>query len=140
MSTTQALTAAQIKQRNWYKENRDFQIERVQRRAEELRPASGKYIYGIWSEDHGRYVYIGETTTALRIRVANHKYRAFKLGSDSKLCNAIREHGWDNFRFVILDEAPSGLRTEEFYISKFNTYHEGYNSTPDGKGYRPKKN
>lgn len=129
MNTEQTLTYTQ----KWYRDpaNRVFQIARVKARAEQLRPANGSYVYGIWSEKHSRYMYIGETKTALRIRIANHKLR-LTHGCNSKLYRGIREQGWDTIRFDVLDDNPN-LETEGNLVAKYKTFLTGWNSTRTGK-------
>lgn len=134
MNTEQTLTLTQ----QWYRQpgNREFQIARVKARAEQLRPVNGAYVYGIWSEAHGKYMYIGKTTTALRIRAANHKLQA-RMKRMSKLCKGLRAYDWENFRFDILNDNPDAT-TEEAMIAKYDTFNSGWNSTANGRGHNNK--
>ena len=63
--------------------------------------------------------------------------------SDSKIANAIRKYGWDNFNHDILlkiecqtlDELMFWLdEWEKWYIEKYDSFYNGYNSTLGGKG------
>ena len=50
-----------------------------------------------------------------------------------KFANAIILYGWDAFVPEILetvDDIKTADLREEYYISKFNSYYNGYNSTP----------
>jgi group I intron endonuclease len=78
--------------------------------------------------------YIGQTRQAFEERIKLHK-------RDSKRLNllfyrAIRKHGWDNFVWGIVEECNENLLNEKeiYWIEKFNSYNEGYNSTLGGGG------
>ena len=78
-------------------------------------------------------LYIGQTTQSLERRKSCHKHEP----RDFKFNYAIRKHGWENFKWIILcDNVPiKDLdRYEKFYIDLFNTQRNGYNSTEGGKG------
>lgn len=101
-------------------------------------------IYGIIY----RYVspsgksYIGQTTNEQKRRNCfnDHKYY-----SGQKMDNAIKKYGAENFAYEVLyrneyptmDEAIADLnRKEREYISKFDSYNNGYNMTLGGEGVR----
>jgi len=55
----------------------------------------------------------------------------------SKLYNRLRKYGWDNFDKIILMSDLSeeeAKNTEIEMIAKYNTFHQGLNSTPGGDG------
>ena len=75
---------------------------------------------------------------AVKDRYAAHmKPSTAKLRGTYKLYNAINKYGKENFYYEILeDQIPEEeLDNKEIdYISKYNSYYEGYNSTPGGDG------
>ena len=83
--------------------------------------------------------YIGQTINTLVIRA---KADGSGYSAKYKFGKAIAKYGWDNFECEILetvetetDSLKEQLNTlERFYISKFDTYKNGYNSTPGGSG------
>lgn len=101
-------------------------------------------IYGIIY----RYVspsgksYIGQTTDEQKRR---NCFNDRKYYSGRKMDNAIKKYGAENFAYEVLyrneystmDEAIADLnRKEREYISKFDSYHNGYNMTLGGEGVR----
>lgn len=93
-------------------------------------------IYWIRNNITGLY-YFGQTINYKR-RMTDHK-----LAKDgcTYLCNAVRKHGWNAFRFGIVCEwrmtSRELDRQEIHYIAKFNTCHgPGYNLTKGGKGMK----
>lgn len=85
-------------------------------------------------------VYIGLNTTSLEARMYQHK-SAFKSVNhnnyNSKFYRAIRKYGWDNFSWEIIDtsDCPEEIKEKEIYwIRKYDSYYNGYNSTLGGDG------
>jgi len=82
-------------------------------------------------------VYIGLTSKTIDQRFKEH-IKDSKNGSNSKFHAAIRKHGSENFLFEILEENIESLEKakekEKYYISIFNSFYEGYNSTSGGDG------
>lgn len=87
--------------------------------------------------------YIGFTRASIEKRFSEentfcgHYYRAFVLGYNSKFYCALRKYGKENFRIRCLEELDtkdiSLLKEREIYwISLYNSYENGYNSTPGG--------
>ena len=83
--------------------------------------------------------YIGQTinTVAIRAKSDGSGYSAkYKFGK------AIAKYGWDSFECEILDIIETDTKSikeqlntlERFYVSKFDSYKNGYNSTPGGNG------
>lgn len=83
-------------------------------------------------------VYIGQTTMLVSERFAAHiKPSTSKRKRGYKLYNAMNKYGSDKFYVETLEEnVPieklNGLETE--YIYKYDSYNNGYNSTPGGDG------
>lgn len=89
--------------------------------------------------------YIGITTQDINRRWDQHRNES--LGDLGTKLNhfhlAIRKYGWDAFeRFIILEvhantkeDLVESLRSlETFYVNKYNSYKNGYNSTIGGEG------
>lgn len=93
------------------------------------------------------HCYIGQSRD-IEKRWQRHKQTAFNLndkGYDYPIYRAIRKYGLNNFSFEILEECSiSELNDKEkFYISKFNSFFNGYNQTlggDSGVGSAPKEN
>lgn len=83
-------------------------------------------------------VYIGQTTMTVRERFMTHmKPSTVKRRSSYKLYNAVNKYGRDNFYYEILEEnIPLDELDEKeiLYIGKYDSYKNGYNSTPGGDG------
>ena len=90
------------------------------------------YIYTITSlkkYDGERLIYVGSTTDWEK-RFADHKYACFNpnsSGYNCKLYKLIREYGWNEFVFEVvevLDDDTTDkelLFREQFYIDKYNS-------------------
>jgi len=77
--------------------------------------------------------YIGCTKKTLEERKDGHFYQQNRL--NSKFYKALREYGFDVFDWAILEETDSVnkmLNLEMYYIKKYNTFYDGYNSTHGG--------
>lgn len=83
-------------------------------------------------------VYIGQTTMTVRERFITHmKPSICKRTSTRKLYNAINKYGRENFYYEILEENVPLEKLDEkeiFYINQYDSYKNGYNSTPGGDG------
>ena len=79
-------------------------------------------------------VYIGATTIELEERIKDHYNKAVK-NYGHKFQNAIREYGFESF---IWEQIDTGINTDElalkekYYIQKFDSFHNGYNSDRGG--------
>lgn len=78
--------------------------------------------------------YIGQSIK-IEDRYNQHLTKMLNESENSKWYQALREQGIDNFEFSILEEChPSELNMREIYwIAEFDSYHNGYNSTPGGQ-------
>lgn len=70
------------------------------------------------------------------MRWKQHIYNS-KIGSQYPIHRALRKYGIENFSFSVLEECEiSELNNKEVeWITKFNSYEEGYNCTRGGDGY-----
>lgn len=79
-------------------------------------------------------VYVGATTISLQERINDHYNKATK-NYGHKFQNAIREYGFESF---IWEQIDTGINTDElalkekYYIQKFDSFHNGYNSDRGG--------
>lgn len=87
--------------------------------------------------------YIGITSTSLKKRINGH-LKDMRQGSQSAIHRAIRKYGINSFDIsIISDNAKSWkdlCKQEKFFIAKYNSYNNGYNSTIGGDGnygYKP---
>lgn len=86
--------------------------------------------------------YIGITRNTVEFRRTQHAYNAFAAATnpkitDNKFYKAIRKYGTDNFDVEVLESGLSAEQAKEreiYYISLFDTYNTGYNSTFGGDG------
>lgn len=99
------------------------------------------YIYKYENKINHK-VYIGQTIN-LKYRQRSHKTRSKYM--NSKFYYAIRKYGWDNFSFSVIDMIESSntatvIETldslEIKYISIYDSYKNGYNSTIGGHTHR----
>ena len=89
--------------------------------------------------------YIGQTQRKLQERITQHKSESFNEESPGYLYHfhrAIRKYGFDSFQWEILEtvdcDKASNLQEllnylETKYITMYDSYHNGYNSTSGGK-------
>lgn len=89
--------------------------------------------------------YIGITTQDINRRWDQHKNESLgkQVFKDTHFHRAIRRYGWDNFERTILLRLESDSeeqlleslnQLEQYYIQKYDSYNNGYNSTKGGKG------
>lgn len=89
-------------------------------------------------------VYIGQTIQNLKDRWYRHCQKSSLSIAESNMAikKAIFKYGKDNFTIEVLDKCDIKLLNtkEKFYIEKYNSYKEGYNSTIGGQeGVKPLK-
>ena len=92
------------------------------------------YIYKIENIINHK-IYIGQTTQTIEIRQKEH-IDAAKYGHNSVIYRAMRKYGVENFIFTEIEKCnDDSLDDREIYwISYFDTYNNGYNSTIGGQG------
>lgn len=94
------------------------------------------YIYKYTNNFNG-HSYIGKTNNVERRR-REHKSNAYNKNNSfysSLWCQKIRQYGYDNFSFEILEEANTDnwAEREKYWIAFYDTYlGAGYNSTEGG--------
>ena len=85
-------------------------------------------IYKIINKLNGK-LYIGQTIRSLVERKKGH-YANYLNGVHTKLYDAMRKYGWDNFEFEPICSC-SDIKTlnklETYFIKQYNTIKEGYN-------------
>lgn len=95
------------------------------------------FIYKVTNLVNGK-VYIGQTRQTIQIRWEQHCFSPY-------ICHfhqAIRKYGRENFKVeelccIDLAEKELSIKLNEleiYYIEKFNSYNNGYNSTKGGEG------
>lgn len=91
------------------------------------------YIYKITNITNNK-IYIGKTSRSLNIRWNEHKKES--LYSDRPLYKAIRKYGLDAFKISLIEEVSEDKinEREQYWISYFDTYNNGYNCTIGGEG------
>lgn len=95
------------------------------------------YIYRHWLENKS---YIGQT----RMETPEQRWRDGKGYEDTRFGSAIAKHGWDSFGHEVLlafecetkEELVFWLNQWEiYYIEKYDSFNNGYNSTTGGDNY-----
>lgn len=81
------------------------------------------------SNDTNNKVYIGQTTKSIYERFNEHC-----ICGTSEIGKSIQSIGKEHFAVSLLDDTASNLdelaKLEEFYIQKYNSIENGYNSRP----------
>lgn len=97
------------------------------------------YLYIIRNDINNR-VYIGKTYISLSIRWKRHVNDALRMDREHKykFQNAILKYGPEHFKIELIGEFEEGIleQKEIEYIAKYDSYHNGYNSTLGGDGNR----
>lgn len=92
-------------------------------------------IYKVENLINGK-IYIGQTTQNLNSRIYGHKRDSLRF-KNIKFYRATNKYGWDKFEFSIIDDKAKTLEElcslEKYYIEKFDSYKNGYNSTTGGE-------
>jgi group I intron endonuclease len=95
------------------------------------------YIYCISNTTNNK-VYIGQTRQTIRRRFMCHIWEAKRENnlSDTKLNRAILKYGCDNFNVEEIHKCPIDEldKWEQYYIEKYDSFKNGYNSTIGGSG------
>lgn len=101
------------------------------------------YIYRHWiiNDEGVEKSYIGQTTEEPRLRWRKDGQGYTRQGQDTKFSNAINKYGWENFSHEIIGVVESDTKEqlirdldewEKYYISKYDSFHNGYNTTTGG--------
>jgi len=80
--------------------------------------------------------YIGITSKTLDERFNGHAKHS-DAGADIKLSKALRKYGAESFNKEVIDQRETKELAEQaeiYYIEKYDTYYNGYNSTKGGGG------
>lgn len=89
-------------------------------------------IYAIKNKINNKR-YVGTTKRNITHRKSEHKRDALIKNKNMLIHKAIREFGWDNFHFIILEKTNDLENREKFWIKKLNTISpHGYNETVGG--------
>lgn len=93
------------------------------------------YIYKITNQIN-QHSYIGKTEYVNPSRRwKEHLSEATKQRFNHRaIYKAIQKYGKENFTFEVLEETNNPNEREQYYICKYNTYHNGYNETLGGDG------
>jgi group I intron endonuclease len=94
-------------------------------------------VYEIKNQTNGKK-YIGITSRTIAERFEEHKSRAKCGQRGSRLYDAMRKYGVDNFcvKLVLAVESEDDVREmETFYITKEDSYTNGYNCNYGGHGF-----
>lgn len=94
------------------------------------------YIYKIINDINDK-VYIGKTVRTIQDRWQQHIRNAFdKNKPDTHFHRAIKKYGVEHFTPVQIGEYPNNElnKMEIYWIGKYNSFEEGYNSTLGGDG------
>ena len=94
------------------------------------------YIYKIINKINGK-MYIGKTTKTIESRFKKHIEDAFIGKRKTKICNALRKYGKDNFIIEEICQCSSKEELNEkeiYYIALYKTQELGYNISKGGDG------
>ncbi|MBO5388942.1 MAG: GIY-YIG nuclease family protein [Lachnospiraceae bacterium] len=93
------------------------------------------YIYCITNTVTNR-VYIGKSIRAVKERVHEHFTDYELMTTDTKLTRAILKYGKNVWNWKIIEECDDNIlsQREAYWISEYNSYRDGYNSTLGGDG------
>ena len=92
-------------------------------------------IYKITNKITGK-VYIGKTVQLLEKRIKGHLRYCIE-GKSTKLTNSINKYKWENFEVIVLEQVDrlEELNQREIYwITEYDSYENGLNSTLGGDG------
>ena len=83
-------------------------------------------------------VYIGQSSQTLQERINQHNSQAFGAQNNYHFHNAIRKYGTDDFHYEIIEDNIKTIEElnerEKYWISYYDSYYNGYNSTLGGDG------
>lgn len=87
--------------------------------------------------------YIGQSINIKQRFITNHQYdfnNPKNSSYNTKFYQALRKYGWNNFAVLVLEQCDKNQLDEReiYYIDKYNTFKEGYNSTIGGQYWTSK--
>lgn len=93
------------------------------------------YIYKIVNDINDK-VYIGQTQRSIQERWNEHLKESKNTRSHTHLYNAMRKYGIDQFHIEIIEEVTNNILNEReiYWISQYNSFYNGYNSSLGGEG------
>lgn len=98
------------------------------------------YIYKITNEENDK-VYIGATSFDIQKRFKEHCHDCNqKKYKDRPLYQAMREIGINKFHIKLIESTDDLDLREQYWISYYDSYNNGYNATLGGKGKKINKN
>ncbi len=94
------------------------------------------FIYKVTNKVNGKS-YIGQTRNTVEFRWRQH----YKAKDNKYFHRAIQKYGKENFEVITLEKCDvEKLNDREiFYISKYDTFNNGYNLTKGGSAYTPNR-
>lgn len=96
------------------------------------------FIYKITNQINGK-MYVGKTEDTIENRFKEH-CRDYKKERNEKrpLYDAMNKYGVENFIIEEVEKVDNALlgEREQYWISYYDTYHNGYNATKGGDGKR----
>lgn len=95
------------------------------------------YVYKVGNTVNGKS-YIGITSRSTETRWKEHLSRSVNCHRNSRLYAAIRKYGVEQFEVTTLDQTNCEDHVRELekqYISKYDTYMNGYNCNLGGHGF-----
>lgn len=94
------------------------------------------FIYKITNDVNDK-VYIGKTLSSIEKRFHEHKKDSARVNMENRpLYRAMSKYGCDHFQVELIEEAPLEIlsQREEYWISFYQSYENGYNATKGGEG------
>ena len=89
------------------------------------------FIYKIWNEENDK-LYIGQTSVGIKTRWSAHLKNY--LTNNAVIYRAMRKYGAGSFHIEQIEECDNSLldEREKYWIEYYDSYKNGYNSTPGG--------
>ena len=89
------------------------------------------FIYKIWNEKNDK-LYIGQTSVGIKTRWSSHLKNY--LTNNAVIYRAMRKYGAGIFHIEQIEECENSKldEREKYWIEYYNSYKNGYNSTPGG--------
>ena len=89
------------------------------------------FIYKIWNEENDK-LYIGQTSVGIKTRWSSHLKNY--LTNNAVIYRAMRKYGAGIFHIEQIEECENSKldEREKYWIEYYDSYKNGYNSTPGG--------